>query len=90
MNKDTRKKMLVAMDFIARQMNNEGYIDLWFMYGVPDGMLDGSLDINLIDDDDVMLYDDNFAEMMEVFLKCMKKSFANGGLYCDGIISKED
>jgi hypothetical protein len=36
------------------------------------------------------LYDDNFAEMMEVFLKCMKKSFANGGLYCDGIISKED
>ena len=40
MNKVERAKMIVAMEFIARQINDEDVFDRWLMCGVADGDID--------------------------------------------------
>ena len=87
MNKVERKKMVLAMEYIARQINDEDVLMGWLMCGVPDGDLEyGEWDVDKVDDS---LVDDDrdFAELMECFLRRMKDAERNGGLYCDGIIT---
>lgn len=80
-----RAKMVRAMEFIARQVNDEEVFESWLMYGVADGDIDGEET-----DEDLSYYceDKNFADLMERFLDLMKSAKKSGGLYCDRIISK--
>lgn len=88
MNKDERRKMIVCMEYIARQMNNEDIFDLWLSCGVPDGDIKyGDLDIENVSD--YLIEDDTFKEIMTCFLRCMKASWNDGGLYCDKIVSRD-
>ncbi len=33
--------------------------------------------------------DEPFADLMDTFLRCMAHARRDGGLYCDGVVSKE-
>ena len=88
---DNRIKMVKAMEYIARQLNDESVFETWLVDGVADGDIDfGDLSIK---EDDACLFDyyaedDAFSELMDTFLWVMKRAHRSGGLYCDGIVSK--
>lgn len=95
MNKIERVKMVKAMEYIARQVNDESVFEHWLILGVGDGDIEyGDLSVaeNVEDDEAAWYVDDdkNFAELMETFLSVMKSAKKSGGLYCDGVVSKEE
>lgn len=83
-----RIKMVKAMEYLARAVNDEIVFDGWLMNGAADGDIEeGDL---TIDGGEVEWYtdDDNFADLMDTFLRLMARAKKSGGLYCDGIVSK--
>lgn len=87
MNTNERIKMLKAMEFIARNVNNESFLNGWLALGVADG----DLSVGPDDADELEYYmeDEPFADLMDTFLRCMAHARRDGGLYCDGVVSKE-
>ena len=86
---EERKKMILAMEYIARQINDEDVFMGWLMCGVPDGDIEyGSFDTEQIYDEDSMLTDDGFRELMDCFLNRMVGAKKSGGLYCGGVVTK--
>ena len=87
-----RTKMVKAMEYIARQINDEEVFLGWLMNGVADGDIElGDLAVNADDADDMVDYyldDETFADLMDTFLWVMNKARKSGGLYCDGVVSK--
>lgn len=88
MNKEQRKKMVVAMEYIVRNVNDETAMNGWLMCGVPDGDIEYG-DLSTENVDEYFIQDNTFAELMGCFMRTMKRA-QNGGLYMDGITSKED
>lgn len=86
-----RIKMVKAMEYIARQINDESVFELWLMEGVADGDISYG-DMNVLDEDDIdleyYLGDDEFSDLMKTFLDCMAHARKSGGLYCGDIVSK--
>ena len=80
-----RIEVIRAMETIARCINDETIFDSWLMLGVADG--DITPDTT---DEELESYteDENFAEIMGLFLSLMSQSHKSGGLYCDNIVSK--
>lgn len=85
MNKDERLKMVSAMEFIARQINDEEVFDSWLLCGVADG----DIEYGEMCEDELYIEDDNFADLMDLFLNCMSRAKKSGGLWCDKVLSKE-
>ena len=90
MNKvDERRKAIVCMEYLCRQINDEDVFDTWLMCGVPDGDIEyGNLDVSAVYEEDYMISDEGFKDIMSTFLICMKNAYNSGGLYCDGIVSR--
>ncbi len=89
MDKSTRQKMIVAMEFIARTCNDERVFNRWLSLGVADGDIPaGSLDPNKVDE--YYTGDKAFSELMGEFLKLMSSAEKHGGLYCDQILSRKE
>lgn len=95
MNMKERVQMVKAMEFIARQLNDESIFMGWLSIGVADGDIPyGDLEYRGPGDevDDGVEYycdDSTFAELMDTFLRLMKRATSNdSGLYCDGVVSK--
>lgn len=87
MNTKIRSKMVKAMEFIMRNLNDESLFDIWLSLGVADGDIEyGDLSDDLVDDS--YIESNNFDYLMWVFTAVMNKVSKNGGLYCDGVISK--
>lgn len=88
MNKvDERRKAIVCMEYLARQINDEDVLDSWLMCGVADGDIDyGNLDATTVED--WYIEDDNFKDIMSTFLICMKNAYRSGGLYCGDVVSR--
>lgn len=88
-----RVKMIKAMEFIARNINDENiFVNRWLVAGVADGDIDyGDLSADKEDAENLEYYMDDatFADLMELFLRCMASAKKSGGLYCDGVVSKE-
>lgn len=87
MKAENRKKVVLAMEMLARCINDEDIFEGWLINGVADG------DIPLYstdpdDVDDYYIEDDNFAELMGCFLRRMVAANKSGGLYEDGVVSK--
>lgn len=86
-----RIKMVKAMEFIARQINDEEIFECdWLTDGVADGDIDyGDLSIRSEDAEILEYYirDDHFAGLMTTFLFCMKRAWKSGGLFCDDVVS---
>lgn len=99
MNKVERIKLIRAMEYIARQVNDEDVLEKWLRNGIADGDVEyGDLyvhDEDLSEDlfDGLGYYvkdDDNtFKNIMTTFLRVMAGAWKSGGLYCDGIVSDE-
>jgi len=91
MDRIERVKMVKAMEFIARQINDEDVFCEWLTVGVADGDITYG-DLNAAEEDadtlEYYLEDDNFGNLMGVFLGTMKCAYKSGGLYCDEITSK--
>lgn len=86
-----RIKMVKAMEYITRQINDEEVFDGWLSCGVADGDIEyGDLSVTDDDIDNLEYYteDEHFCELMELFLSVMKSAKKSGGLYCDGVVSK--
>ena len=85
-----RVKMVKAMEFIARQINNEETLMSWLWSGVADGDIEyGNFDVDDGSADCYVEYDEDFADLMHTFLRCMVGAYNDGGLYCDNVVSKE-
>lgn len=93
MNAIERIKMVKAMEFIERNLNDEAIFMNWLAVGVADGDIEyGDLEVRDGDEQDLDYYleDEHFADLMDTFLYNMKKAWRSGGLYCDGIVSKSE
>ena len=91
MNKHERIKMVKAMEYITRQINDEDILELWLVDGVADGDIDYG-DLTVEDDGGIEYYteDERFADLMDSFLWCMQEAYKSGGLYCDNVSSKAE
>ena len=85
-DKMERTKMVLAMEYIVRHINNEDIIDGWLMNGVADG--DITSETEWEDENLEYYYDSNdtFSELMECFLRRMKCAIEDGGLYCNKVV----
>lgn len=91
MNKIERVQMVKAMDFLARQINDEDVFEKWLTCGVADGdIANGDLKVYPEDEEilDCYLGDEAFADLMDTFLHVIARAAKDGGLYCDGIVSR--
>ena len=81
-----RKLMILAMERIIRSLNDEDLMIAWLYDGVPDG----DIQKYTVDEvDDYFLDDESFADLMGLFLRIMAKANKSGGLYVDGVVSKD-
>lgn len=91
MNANERIKMVKAMEFLVRQVNNEEFIGPWLDYGVADGDIEyGNLEVHEEDAENLEYYisDEEFSELMHLFLRIMQAAHIDGGLFCDRVVSK--
>lgn len=85
-----RQKMVLAMEFICRQLNDEEDLFGWLMNGVADGDIEyGEFDPSKVRELDWYIQDDNFRELMDCFLRRMSSAKKEGGLYCGGVVTTE-
>lgn len=91
MKKAERIKMVKAMEYIARQINDEEIFEGWLMNGVADGDIEyGDLSADKgAEDMEYYIENDTFKDLMGCFLRRMASARKNGGLYCDGVVSNE-
>ena len=85
-----RVKMLKAMEFVCRQINNEDIFMRWLYAGVADGDIPyGDFRSEWEDEDmyDYYISEDEFADLMKLFLRLMKQAYNDGGLFCGGVVS---
>lgn len=94
--RDLMERMMAvkAMEFIARQVNDERVIDVWLMDGVADGDIEyGDFMIHSgLETDPAYDYasdPDTFSALMATFLKTMSSAYNNGGLWCGNVVSDE-
>ena len=92
MNIEERVRLIKAMEYIARQINDEDIFMSWLENGVADGDIEyGDLRYDPLDED--MKYyagdDGNFADVINTFMSVMSRARASGGLYCDGVCAGE-
>jgi len=85
---DTKKRCEIvrAMELLARAVNNEDIFYSWLMVGVADGDIGPNTT-----DEDLSCYiedDEEFADLMDTFLRLMRNAHEDGGLYVDGIVSE--
>lgn len=94
MNKiDERRKAIICMEYLARQINDEDILMSWLMCAVPDGDIEyGNLDLDAVYSEDYMVSDEGFKDIMTCFLRCMVRAYKSGGLWCGDVVSgtKED
>lgn len=92
MNRTELTRLIKAMEFVARQINDEGVFERWLMLGIADGDIRyGDLIVDSESEEELEYYteDDNFAEMMSEFLRVMVGAYRSGGLYCNGVCSED-
>lgn len=94
MDKVERIKMVKAMEFIARQINDENVFEGWLMGGVADGDIPYG-DLSVTDEDieefdSYYIEDKHFADLMACFSRRMASAYKSGGLYCDGVCDSNE
>ncbi len=85
-----RIKLIRAMEYVARQVNDEDVFEAWLINGVADSDIEyGDLCVGEEDSEFFSSYigDEDFADIMACFLRVMSRANKSGGLYCDGVVS---
>lgn len=81
LTREEKASLVLAMEYMVRNINDEEIIDGWLRCGVPDGDIAyGETDVNMVDES----YTDNdtFKEFVECFTRRLKFATERGGL-CD-------
>ena len=94
MDREIRIKMVKAMEFIARQLNDEYIYESWAVFGVGEDEIEYA-DLSCDEEagsEDFKYYikDKEFSDLMELFVHLMARAKKSGGLYCDGICSDRE
>ena len=94
MDKEIRIKMVKAMEFIARQLNDEYIYESWSVFGVGQDDIEYA-DLSCDEEaeyEDLKYYlkDKEFSDLMDLFVHLMARAKKSGGLFCDGIVSDRD
>lgn len=85
-NLDERRRAVLAMDYLARQVNDETDISIWLEKGAPDGSVPyGELDPERVDYLDELTDPETFAELLDAFTETMSGARKHGGLSCGGV-----
>lgn len=76
-----RAKLVIAMDEIARSLNDENILESWLMCGVADGDIDENTSIEDVIE---MGYtdDDTYPDIERCFLRCMSRAYKNESGLC--------
>lgn len=84
-----RKKMVLAMEFIMRHLNDERDILWWLEVGVADGDISINNLSNPDEVDDYYIEDETFAQLMGDFVNILYEPLKSrsGKLYCDRVCS---
>lgn len=94
MDREIRIKMVKAMEFIARQLNDEYIYESWAVFGVGEDDIeyaDLSCDEETESEDfKYYIKDKEFSDLMELFIHLMARAKKSGGLYCDGVVSDRE
>lgn len=86
-----RIKAVKAMEFLARQINNENIFENWLTMGPADGDIKyGDLEVKPEDAEDLEYYieDNEFRDLMKTFLNLMTEAKKDGGLYCGNVCTE--
>ena len=86
-----RKRAILAMEMLARSVNDERAMEGWLMNGIPDGDISyGSQHEEIVDE--YFTKEENFKDLIDTFMRTMIRAYNSGGLYIDGIVggSKDD
>ena len=81
-NHRERAELVKAMETVARCINDECILESWLMCGVADGditrntTLDEIIELGYTESDTLV-------DLMDCFLRCMKRANASGGIWCD-------
>lgn len=87
--KEERIKAVKAMEFLARQINNENIFETWLSMGPADGDIEyGDLTSDNSEDLEYYIEDNEFRDLMKTFLNVMSRAKEDGGLYCSNICTK--
>lgn len=88
MDRLKRGKMVLAMERIARAVNDEEVFEYWLAYGVADGDIDDS---TTPEDEILDCYceDGTFRDLMDAFLHLMRGARKSGGLYVDNVVTEQ-
>ena len=84
MSVKSRKQMVLAMEMLARSINDENIFEGWLICGVADGDIQ---DYKLEEVDDYYIEDEHYKDLMSLFIRKMSQAYHSGGLYDDGITS---
>ena len=87
-----RIKAVKAMEFLARQINNENIFESWLTMGPADGDIKyGDLEVKPEDAEDLEYYieDNEFRDLMKTFLNLMTRAKKDGGLYCGNVCTEK-
>ena len=88
MQAEKRKKLVLAMEMLINCVNDESLINSWLMCGVADGDISPySTDTNEVDD--YYIKDENFKDLLSIFCRTMSRAWNDGGLFVDGITSRD-
>ena len=83
-----RAEVVKAMDLLASCINDESQQMGWLCVGVADGDINSNTELQEIVD---MGYtdDDTFKDLMSAFIRYMHYAYEEGGIYCNGIVSRD-
>ena len=92
MNRKYRAEIVYSMDMIARTINDEDIFMRWLRSGVADGDIDYTESyesaIERLSDMDCYVGNDEFSELMGLFIRLMGKAKLDGsGLFADHVLS---
>ena len=83
-----RAEVVKAMDLLASCINDESQLMGWLCVGVVDGDINN--DTTLQDIVDMGYTDDGtFKDLMSAFIRYMHYAYEEGGIYCNGVVSKD-
>lgn len=87
MDKKLRCDIVRAIEKIARTINDEEVFEIWLI----DGVADGDITEDTTDEElESYIEDEMFSHLMNIFTIIMKEAHQSGGLYADGVFSKEE
>ncbi len=89
--KEERIKAVKAMEFLARQINNENIFETWLDMGPADGDIQyGDLTSDNSEDFEYYIEDNEFRDLMKTFLNVMSRAKEDGGLYCGNVCTDHE